>query len=95
LPGGAGGGAARSGPHPGWPRRPRGAPAAARAALSRAADDLHVAGASHYEARALEDLADLLDDPAEIRSCLRRALAVYEEGGSPRAAAVLARLAAG
>ncbi|WP_405937555.1 NB-ARC domain-containing protein [Streptomyces sp. NBC_00726] len=63
--------------------------------LSRAADDLHAVGASHYEAQALEDLADLLDDPAEARSCLQRALAVYEEGGSPRAAAVLARLAVG
>ncbi len=66
----------------------------AAAALSRAADDLKESHASHYEARALEDLADLLDDPEAIRSCLRRALAVYEEGGSPRATAVLARLTA-
>ncbi|EDY51221.1 hypothetical protein SSCG_04305 [Streptomyces clavuligerus] len=47
------------------------------------------------EARALEDLADLLDDPEAVRDCLRRALTVYEEGGSPRAAEVLARLTAG
>ncbi|MCM2413253.1 NB-ARC domain-containing protein [Streptomyces sp. RKAG290] len=67
----------------------------AAAALSQAADDLHRAGASHYEAQASEDLADLLDDPAEVRTYLRRALTVYEEGGSPRAADVLARLAAG
>lgn len=71
-----------------------GARAEAAAALSRAADDLHRSGASHYEARALEDLADLLDDREAVRSCLRRALTVYEEGGSPRAAAVLARLTA-
>ncbi|GGZ13077.1 NTPase [Streptomyces inusitatus] len=69
--------------------------AEAAAALSRAADDLHRVGASHYEAGALEDLADLLDDPVEIRDCLRRALTVYEEGGSPRAAEVLARLTEG
>ncbi|MER6911208.1 NB-ARC domain-containing protein [Streptomyces sp. NPDC000594] len=73
----------------------RGARAEAAAALTRAADDLHRGGASHYEARALEDLADLLDDPEAVRGCLRRALTIYEEGGSPRAAAVLARLAAG
>ncbi|WP_186768096.1 NB-ARC domain-containing protein [Streptomyces qinzhouensis] len=69
--------------------------AEAAVALSRAADDLHRGGASHYEAQALEDLADLLDDPVEIRRCLRRALTIYEEGGSPRAAEVLARLTAG
>lgn len=69
--------------------------AEAAAALSRAADDLHEVGASHYEARALEDLAELLDEPERIRRCLRRALAVYEEGGSPRAAVVLARLTDG
>ncbi|MBM7168434.1 hypothetical protein JQK87_08400 [Streptomyces sp. G44] len=72
-----------------------GARGEAAAALSRAAEDLKKADASHYEARALEDLADLLDDPEEIRNCLRRALTVYEEGGSPRATAVLARLSAG
>ncbi|MEU3374479.1 NB-ARC domain-containing protein [Streptomyces sp. NPDC006711] len=71
-----------------------GARAEAAGALSRAADDLRAAGASHYEALALEDLADLLADPVRVKSCLRRALAVYEEGGSPRATAVLARLAA-
>ncbi|MBB5120531.1 hypothetical protein AF335_11415 [Streptomyces eurocidicus] len=72
-----------------------GARGEAAAALSRAADELHQGGASHYEARALEDLADLLDDPEAVRGCLRRALTVYEKGGSPRAAAVLARLTAG
>ncbi|WP_267241509.1 NB-ARC domain-containing protein [Streptomyces sp. PR69] len=72
-----------------------GARAEAAAALARAADDLHRVGASHYEARALEDLADLLEDPEAVRSRLRRALTIYEEGGSPRAAAVLNRLTAG
>lgn len=69
--------------------------AGAAADLAKSADDLRACGAFHYEAQAAEDLADLLDDPEEVRACLRRALAVYEEGGSPRAAAVLARLAAG
>ncbi|MDK0520446.1 NB-ARC domain-containing protein [Streptomyces sp. ML-6] len=74
----------------------QGARVEAVAALSRAADDLNRSEASHYEAQALEDLADLLvDDPDAARRCLRRALAVYEEGGSPRAAEVLARLAPG
>ncbi|WNI24191.1 NB-ARC domain-containing protein [Streptomyces sp. ITFR-16] len=63
--------------------------------LTQAADALRQAGASHYEAQALEDLADLLDDPDEARDHLRRALTVYEEGGSPRAADVLARLNSG
>ncbi|MFJ7280944.1 NB-ARC domain-containing protein [Kitasatospora sp. NPDC098663] len=67
--------------------------AGAVADLRQAVTRLHEEEASHYEARALEDLADLLDDPAEVRDCLRRALAVYEEGGSPRAAGVLSRLA--
>ncbi|MFJ6616207.1 NB-ARC domain-containing protein [Kitasatospora sp. NPDC091335] len=70
-----------------------GDPAGAVADLRQAVTDLRGEGASHYEARALEDLADLLDDPAEVRDCLHRALAVYEEGGSPRAAEVLSRLA--
>lgn len=65
------------------------------AALSRAADALHQAEAFHYEAQALEDLADLLNDPGEVRNCLRRALTVYKDGGSPRAAVVLARLTSG
>lgn len=71
-----------------------GAVADAVAALSGAAGELRRCGASHYEARALEDLADLLDEPAEIRRSLRRALTIYEEGGSPRAVEVLARLTA-
>ncbi|MGW2588266.1 NB-ARC domain-containing protein, partial [Streptomyces virginiae] len=69
-----------------------GDPTGAVADLSQAADELRQNKASHYEAQAMEDLADLLDDPEQVRSCLRRALAIYEEGGSPRAAAVLARL---
>ncbi|MFD4533461.1 NB-ARC domain-containing protein [Kitasatospora sp. NPDC058397] len=69
--------------------------AGAVADLRQAVIGLREEEASHYEARALEDLADLLDDPAEVRDCLRRALAVYEEGGSPRAAEVLSRLARG
>ncbi|MFJ2626898.1 NB-ARC domain-containing protein [Streptomyces sp. NPDC087532] len=63
--------------------------------LSRAAADLRRSRAFHYEAQAVEDLAGLLEDPEEVRACLRRALVIYEEGGSPRAAAVLARLTAG
>lgn len=66
---------------------------AAASALADAADELHELGAFHYEAQALEDLAELLEDPAEARACLERALAVYEAGGSPRAAEVRARLA--
>ncbi|MFH8344249.1 ATP-binding protein [Streptomyces sp. NPDC018045] len=66
--------------------------AGAASALGDAADGLRRHHAFHYEAQALEDLADLLDDPDEIRPCLQRALAVYEEGGSPRAEEVRARL---
>ncbi|WP_051836785.1 NB-ARC domain-containing protein [Streptomyces sp. NRRL WC-3742] len=73
----------------------RGDRAGAVTDLRQAVTDLRAEGASHYEARALEDLADLLDDPAETRDCLRRALAVYEEGGSPHAAEVLSRLTSG
>ncbi|MFB9368937.1 hypothetical protein [Kitasatospora albolonga] len=67
--------------------------AAAADNLRQAVTDLRGEGASHYEARALEDLADVLDTPAEARECLRRALVIYEEAGSPRAVEVLARLA--
>lgn len=67
----------------------------AAATLSQAADELRKAEGAHYEARALEDLADLLEDPEEVRSCLRRALLVYENDGNPRATVVLARLADG
>ncbi|MFD4371124.1 NB-ARC domain-containing protein [Streptomyces sp. NPDC058486] len=67
--------------------------AGAVAALSRAAADLFEGRALHYEAQAREDLAELLEDPEEARAALRRALTIYEEGGSPRAAVVLARLA--
>ncbi len=63
-------------------------------ALVQAADDLKKGEAFHYEAQAREDLAELLTDPEEARASLRRALTIYEEGGSPRAAAVLARLTA-
>lgn len=69
--------------------------AGAVADLSKSADELREAKAFHYEAQAMEDLADLLDEPEEARAYLRRALAVYEKGGSPRAAVVLARLTAG
>ncbi|MFF9348432.1 hypothetical protein [Streptomyces sp. NPDC014734] len=69
--------------------------AGAVADLSRAAEDLRRGEALHYEAQVMEDLADLLEDPEEARACLRRALTIYEEGGSPRAAVVLARLADG
>lgn len=64
----------------------------AATALSQAVDELLRCDTSHYEAQALEDLADLLEDPEAAKDCLRRALGIYEEGGSPRAAAVLARL---
>ncbi|MFD5190097.1 NB-ARC domain-containing protein [Streptomyces sp. NPDC058357] len=87
--------AARSLADVGRTRARLGDPAGAVADLSQAADDLRGSKAFHYEAQALEDLADLLDEPDEVRACLRRALAVYEEGGSPRAAEVLARLTAG
>ncbi|MGW6457581.1 NB-ARC domain-containing protein [Streptomyces sp. NPDC055078] len=66
---------------------------AAVAALAEAADELHRHSAFHYEARTLEDLAELLADPEEARERLRRALAVYEDLGNPRAAEVRARLA--
>ncbi|MFQ6146830.1 NB-ARC domain-containing protein [Streptomyces seoulensis] len=69
--------------------------AGAIADLSRAAEDLLQSEAFHYEAQALEDLAGLLEEPEEVRACLRRALVIYKEGGSPRAAEVLARLTAG
>ncbi|MFJ1753943.1 NB-ARC domain-containing protein [Kitasatospora sp. NPDC088134] len=68
---------------------------AAAADLRQAAAELAKQQATYYEAQALEDLAPLLDDPAEAEECLRRALAIYEEGGSPKAAEVRARLAAG
>ncbi|MFI5615935.1 NB-ARC domain-containing protein [Streptomyces sp. NPDC051567] len=87
--------AARSLADVGRTRARLGDPAGAAADLSKAAADLRDCKAFHYEARAMEDLADLLDGPEEVRACLRRALAVYEEGGSPRAAVVLARLTAG
>lgn len=69
-----------------------GARGEAATALSQAVDELRRCDTSHYEAQALEDLADLLEDPQAAKDCLRRALVIYEEGGSPRAAAVLARL---
>ncbi|WP_280667252.1 MULTISPECIES: tetratricopeptide repeat protein [unclassified Kitasatospora] len=65
---------------------------AAVAALTDAVDELHEHRGFHYEAQALEDLADLLADPEEARDCLRRALAIYEDGGSPRAAELRSRL---
>ncbi|MEU3073939.1 NB-ARC domain-containing protein [Streptomyces laurentii] len=75
-----------------------GDPAGAVADLTEAAEVLRRGEAFHYEARIMEDLAGLAEqvgDSARARDCLRRALAVYEEGGSPRAAAVLERLATG
>ncbi|MFG2113330.1 NB-ARC domain-containing protein [Streptomyces sp. NPDC048718] len=72
--------------------------AGATADLTEAAEVLRQEQAFHYEARIMEDLAGLAErsgDPERARGCLRRALAVYEEGGSPRAATVLERLARG
>lgn len=71
-----------------------GARGEAETALSQAVDELKRCDTSHYEAQALEDLAELLEDPEAAKDCLRQALVIYEEGGSPRAAAVLARLGA-
>ncbi|WP_406147737.1 NB-ARC domain-containing protein [Streptomyces sp. NBC_01012] len=71
-----------------------GARAQAADALSQAVDELRRCDTSHYEAQALEDLAALLEDPEAARDCLRQALVIYEKGGSPRAADVLARLTA-
>ncbi|AUG75327.1 hypothetical protein CFP65_0355 [Kitasatospora sp. MMS16-BH015] len=62
--------------------------------LREAAAELHDQRAGHYEALALEDLAALLTDRSEAADCLRRALAIHEAGGSPRAAELTARLAA-
>lgn len=72
--------------------RRSGAREEAAASLSQAVDELRRADTSHYEAQALEDLAGLSTDTEAARDCLRRALAIYEEGGSPRAATVLSRL---
>ncbi|MEU7022479.1 NB-ARC domain-containing protein [Streptomyces sp. NPDC046203] len=72
--------------------------AGATADLTEAAEVLRQEQAFHYEARIMEDLAGLAErsgDPERARQCLRRALAVYEEGGSPRAATVLERLTRG
>lgn len=66
---------------------------AAASALADAADELRELGAFHYEAQALEDLAELLEDPAEARACLERALAVYEAAWQPPGGRGPARLA--
>ncbi|MFJ9521008.1 hypothetical protein ACIRPK_22485 [Kitasatospora sp. NPDC101801] len=68
---------------------------AAVTALTTAVDELHRQSAHHYEAQALEDLAGLLTDPGGADGLLRRALAIYEAGGSPRAEVLRARLADG
>ncbi|MGC0318601.1 ATP-binding protein [Kitasatospora acidiphila] len=65
----------------------------AAADLSAAAGELREQRAGHYEAQALEDLADVLDDAEQARDCLSRALEIHQAGGSPRAAELRARLA--
>lgn len=57
-------------------------------ALEEAARTLHGEEAFHYEAQALEALADLEErrgDAASARARLVQALEIYESGGSPRA----------
>ena len=64
--------------------------------LRRAADQLRDSDATHYEAQAREELADLLENSggsdAEVRAQLERAWQIYHDGGSPRAAVLRARL---
>ncbi|MFI1224841.1 MULTISPECIES: NB-ARC domain-containing protein [unclassified Streptomyces] len=68
-------------------------------ALGEAAEILGEERATHYEAQALVALADIQEraqgDPRAVRARLRRALEIYEAGGSPRAQELRDRLAAG
>ncbi|OMI37596.1 NB-ARC domain-containing protein [Streptomyces sparsogenes] len=66
-------------------------------ALEEAARALRDRNATHYEAQALETLADIAartGDTASLRRHLRRAVEIHESGGSPRAPELRARLEA-
>ncbi|MGY0062694.1 NB-ARC domain-containing protein [Streptomyces sp. LZ34] len=66
-------------------------------ALAEAARALRAQEATHYEAQALETLADIAEragDTDALRRHLRRAVEIHEAGGSPRAPELRARLEA-
>lgn len=66
-------------------------------ALTEAARALRAEGATHYEAQALETLADIAErtgDAEALRRQLSRAVEIHEAGGSPRAPELRARLEA-
>ncbi|MFC1418120.1 hypothetical protein [Streptacidiphilus cavernicola] len=69
---------------------------AAAADLAAAADRLCALDATHYEAQARVELADLLEAggsaDAEVRFQLERAWQVHRDGGSPQAAVLRTRL---
>ncbi|MFD0567479.1 NB-ARC domain-containing protein [Kitasatospora saccharophila] len=70
-----------------------GAAVDARATLGRAVGELREQQAFHYEAEALESLAELTENAGERRGLLERAVEIYRESGNPRAAEVQALLA--
>ncbi|MEK8169538.1 hypothetical protein NKH77_06220 [Streptomyces sp. M19] len=68
----------------------------AQRTLADAVRELSAQDATHYAAQARVELADIAErtggDPGTVREHLTEALAVYEEGGSPLAEELRARL---